>query len=93
MWFLLIPLVLVLALAVFAPSHTAQAAEGGLPNFNTAEGDNALASLTSGNYNTANGSNALLSNSSGSGNTATGLNALFSNTDGIQNTATGVNII
>lgn len=79
--------------------------DGGYPNGNTAEGDGALLSLTSGINNTANGFGALrsnttadnntatgaftLTNNTGSGNTANGQAALFSNTTGDSNTATG----
>jgi hypothetical protein len=87
--FLLIPL----ALACFALLPEAQAVspapDGGYPNQNTAEGDNALFSLTTGSYNTANGNEALFSNTTGTGNTATGLQALLHNTIGIYNTANG----
>jgi trimeric autotransporter adhesin len=90
--FLLIPLAL--ALAWFALSPPAQAVtpppDGGYPGFNTAEGTNALFSLTTGSNNTATGFSALYSNTSGSGNTATGVNALRFNTTGNFNTATGV---
>ena len=59
--FLLIPLAL--ALAWFALSPPAQAVtpppDGGYPGFNTAEGDNALFSLTTGTNNTATGASAL----------------------------------
>ena len=41
--------------------------DGGYPNYNTAEGDNALFSLTTGGNNTALGSNALLNDTSGAG--------------------------
>jgi hypothetical protein len=61
---------------------------GGYPNDNTAEGDNALFSLTTGKQNTAIGYQALVSNSSGSLNTATGARALFAN-QGSYNTANG----
>ena len=65
-----------LALACFAISPMAQAVvpapDGGYPGFNTAEGLNALFSLTIGVNNTANGFQALFSNVTGSGNTATG---------------------
>jgi len=47
--------------------------DGGYPNLNTAEGDFALFSLTSGGSNTAIGFNALGDNTTGSRNTATGL--------------------
>lgn len=63
--------------------------DGGYPNANTAEGDDALFSLTSGNQNTAVGFNALYSNTSGNSNTAVGESALFSNTTAFANTAVG----
>src|SRR5260370_480250 len=71
---LLIPLVLVcLALAVAASAFgVIPALDGGYPGFNTAEGDGALFSLTTGLFNTANGNVALYSNTMGSSNTATG---------------------
>jgi Chaperone of endosialidase len=67
--------------------------DGGYPNFNTAEGDSALFSLTTGSNNTAIGSNALLGNTTGGGNTAIGNYALFSNTTGGANTAIGVSTL
>src|SRR5689334_1283771 len=63
--------------------------DGGYPNGNTAEGDNALFSLASGSGNTAIGSDALFSNTTGSANTAAGYFALISNTTGGFNTAIG----
>jgi hypothetical protein len=83
-----------LALACFGLSATAQAVtpapDGGYPNQNTAEGENALFSLTGGlGGNTAIGFQALFSNTTGPHNTATGDAALYSNTTGIGNTATG----
>src|SRR5437868_2452705 len=75
-------------------SSTAQAVtpapDGGYPNDNTAEGDSALFSLTTGVGNTANGSQALFSVTIGDGNTASGFNALQANTSGFSNTATGI---
>jgi hypothetical protein len=65
------------------------APDGGYPGFNTAEGDNALLSLTTGIENTANGFAALEFNSTGSFNTANGVNALRANTGGSNNTANG----
>ena len=65
------------------------APDGGYPGFNTAEGDNALQSLTSGTANTAIGFDALFSNTTGSNNTAAGIGALGSNTTGSDNTANG----
>jgi hypothetical protein len=83
-----------LALACFALSPTAPAVspppDGGYANLNTAEGTNALFSLTSGVGNTATGDGALFANTTGSQNTATGLEALSHNTTGSGNTATGL---
>src|SRR6266487_5277027 len=84
----LIPLVL----AAFALSPTAQAQlspppDGGYDGNNTAEGTDALFSLTTGTDNTAVGFDALFSNTTGSENTATGSDALLSNTTGIRNAA------
>jgi hypothetical protein len=53
--------------------------DGGYPNFNTAEGQNALLSLTTGAANTAVGWFSLFSNTEGSFNTATGAGALLFN--------------
>jgi uncharacterized coiled-coil protein SlyX len=83
-----------LALAWFALSPTAQAQlspapDGGYANDNTAEGTDALFSLTTGTDNTAIGFDALFSNTTGDSNTATGSIALSSNTTGVRNTATG----
>src|SRR5436190_11989301 len=81
------------ALACFALLPTARAVDpppdGGYPNENTAEGEDALFSLTTGVNNTAIGFHVLYSNSTGNANTATGNVALSNNTDGFQNTATG----
>jgi hypothetical protein len=81
------------AFACFALSPTAQAVspppDGGYPGHNTAEGKNALFSLTTGTDNTAAGFQALGSNTTGSSNTAAGSQALRSNTTGTQNTANG----
>ena len=64
------------------------APDGGYPGGNTAEGANALFSLTTGGFNTGNGWNSLHGVSSGSFNTGVGAATLFANT-GDQNTATG----
>jgi Chaperone of endosialidase len=69
------------------------APDGGYPGNNTAEGTNALFSLTSGIDNTALGFEALFRNTTGDFNTAEGFGALFSNSSGTQNTATGVNAL
>jgi hypothetical protein len=86
------PLLVAFVLGCFAPAQTARAVipapDGGYPGNNTAEGDNALFSLTTGTENTAIGSAALYSNI-GSSNTATGSGALSFNTTGSNNTATG----
>src|ERR1700719_3470086 len=88
-------LLVVLALACFGLSRMAQAQlpsptpDGGYPNDNTAEGTNALFSVTSGTDNTATGFEAIFNNTTGSFNTATGSGALQSNTTGSDNTATG----
>jgi hypothetical protein len=63
--------------------------DGGYPNQNTAEGEDALLALTTGFANTAIGFEALSSNTSGDFNTANGSVALLSNTFGSFNTATG----
>jgi len=102
-------LVNALVLACFALLPVAQAVvpapDGNYPGGNTAEGQNALLSRTTGVYNTAVGIYSVLSLTDGSfctgvgagtllsntadENTATGAGALLSNTTGIGNTATG----
>ena len=69
------------------------APDGGYPGGNTAEGQNALFSLTSGIYNTANGFDALYHNTTGLENTATGSHALLLNTTGGGNTANGMDAL
>ena len=64
--------------------------DGGYPGGNTAEGQNALFSLTTGGFNTAVGFLSLRNNTTGSENTATGANALQNNINGTQNSAFGV---
>jgi len=82
-----------LLLACVAVSPKLQAVspppDGGYPGANTAEGQAALFSLTTGNGNTATGFKALFKNTTGFSNTANGNNALFSNTTGEGNTASG----
>ena len=89
--FLLIPLGLALAWLVLSPTARAvdPPPDGGYPNDNTAEGEDALFNLTTGIHNTATGYHALFSNTTGLNNTATGWEALEVNTTGIKNTATG----
>jgi hypothetical protein len=64
------------------------APDGGYPGGNTAEGQNALFSLTTGGFNTAAGFLSLSSNTTGSFNTGVGAGTLLGNT-GDENTATG----
>src|SRR5438046_10526835 len=72
------------ALVCFALAPIARAVspapDGGYPGANTAEGDDALFSLTTGVGNTASGFDALYSNTDGYGNTATGATAPLFNT-------------
>jgi hypothetical protein len=69
--------------------------DGSYPGGNTAEGQNALLSLTTGTYNTAVGLFSLLSNAEGNFNTAVGAGTLLANVgdpgtgDGVENTAIG----
>jgi hypothetical protein len=62
---------------------------GGYPGENTALGDDALFSLTTGTNNSANGYEALYNTTTGLRNTANGHNTLFSNTTGSDSTAAG----
>ena len=92
-YFQIIPLLLAcltflpMALAVDPPP------DGGYLNQNTAEGQDALFSLTTGAANTAVGFDALFRTTTGSSNTASGFQALFSNTTGAFNTANGANAL
>ena len=83
---------ILLLLGLLAPSPMAYAVspapDGGYPGGNTAEGQNALLSLTTGSYNTAVGFFSLKSDIAGQFNTAIGAGALIANTAD-QNTATG----
>ena len=102
----LIPLGLVVLLAILPKAQAVvPAPDGSYPGGNTAEGHNALFSLTTGTYNTGLGFFSLRTNAEGSfntatgagtlllntanENTATGAGALLSNTTGLQNTANG----
>jgi hypothetical protein len=82
-------------LVAFALSPAARAVDpppdGGYPNQNTAEGEDALFSLTTGSNNTAVGEDALFSNTTGSNNTATGVSPLQRNTTGANNSFVGAN--
>jgi Chaperone of endosialidase len=91
------PVLITFALVCFALLQNTQAVspppDGGYPGGNTAEGQNALLSLTSGTFNTAVGFASLKSNTVGNVNTAIGVNALSLNTTGVNNTANGVNAL
>jgi len=67
--------------------------DGGYANGNTAEGTNALMSLTTGKNNTAIGRAALRANTQGNFNTAVGAGVLDANVSGNNNTATGFNAL
>jgi hypothetical protein len=86
-----------LAMAGFALFPMAQAVVpppgGGYPGYNTAEGQNALFSRTTGVYNTALGAFTIYSDTTGSGNTAVGINGLRNNVTGGFNTAVGLNAL
>jgi hypothetical protein len=87
------PVLITFALACFALLPQAHAVvpppDGAYPNFTTAEGQNALQSLTTGAANTALGAYSLFSTTTASFNTAVGAGALDLNT-GDSNTAVGV---
>src|SRR6266481_4431660 len=86
-------IVVALALDSFALSQRMQAVspapDGAYPGGNTAEGQQALLSLTTGTYNTSVGWSSLRSNTEGPLNTAIGAGALFANATAGGNTATG----
>ena len=85
--------VVTFGLACFGLSPVVQAVspapDGGYPNFNTAEGQNALKDLTTGVDNTALGAYSMFSTTTANFNTAVGAGALDLNT-GDSNTAVGV---
>jgi hypothetical protein len=91
------PVLITIGLVCFALVQNTQAVvpapDGGYPGGNTAEGDNALFSLTSGRSNTAIGDAALHDNTTGYNNTATGLQALDKNTTGHNNMANGASAL
>jgi hypothetical protein len=87
------PVLITLPLICFALLPNAQAVvpppDGGYPGNNTAEGQNALLSLTAGVNNTAVGWFSLKSNTDGQLNTAVGAGTLFSTVHASRNTAIG----
>jgi len=85
---ILIPFVLICVATLPGAHAVSPPPDGGYPGFNTAEGQNALFSLTTGAANTAVGFRSLFSETEGSFNTATGAGALLFNTAG-ENTAFG----
>jgi uncharacterized coiled-coil protein SlyX len=94
LWRGFICLALVFALSCFAivaqrALGVNPAPDGGYGNGNTAEGTDALLTLTTGSNNTAIGAFALGINTTGTDNTATGSGALINNRTGSDNTATG----
>jgi Chaperone of endosialidase len=88
---------ILLMLVCFALVPKAQAVvpapDGGYPGGNTAEGQSALFSLTTGTFNTAVGLFSLRSNTEGNFNTATGAGALLFDTTGEDNTAIGAGVL
>ncbi len=87
------PVLMTFALVCLALAQNTQAVnpppDGGYPGGNTAEGQSALLSLSSGTYNSAIGVFSLLSDTTGSANTAVGAGTLLANGSGNNNTATG----
>ncbi len=77
----------------FALSQSAQAVvpapDGAYPGWNTAEGQDALFSLTTGGFDTAIGGHALYGDSTGGSNTGVGAFALAANSEGYWNVAVG----
>src|SRR4030095_3433835 len=88
----MLPILITSVLACFGFIPLAQAVvtdpQDYFPNYNTAVGQNALLSLTTGVWNTALGGQALNRTTTGNNNTAVGLNALYFNTNS-DNTALG----
>ena len=107
--FILTPFVLMCVATLPGARAVSPAPDGGYPNGNTAEGQNALLHLTTGTFNTAIGLNSLeslrggnfntgvgaktLLSNSAGQNTAIGFSALFKNTTGVGNTASGASAL
>ena len=91
------PVLITFALVYFALVQNTRAVvpapDGGYPGGNTAEGDDALRSLTTGLQNMAIGTGALDRNTTGNYNTAAGVNALRNNVSGKSNTAVGIDAL
>jgi hypothetical protein len=86
---LILILILIIGLGLLPRAQAVSPApDGGYPGGNTAEGQNALLSLTTGGFNTAVGWLSLRSDMTGQLNTAVGAGTLFANT-GDSNTAVG----
>ena len=89
----ILPVLIALTFACFTLSQNAQAVvpppDGDYGNENTAEGKDALFSLTTGQINTALGFHALYNGTTASGNTAVGAEVLLSNIVGTRNVAVG----
>jgi hypothetical protein len=86
--FLIMPFVLMCVATLPGARAVSPPPDGGYPGGNTAEGTDALLSLSSGTNNTAIGADALANNVSGNDNTAVGFQALLLAT-GNHNTAVG----
>jgi len=79
-WMAILPALACIALLGVNAFGLTPPPDGGYPGFNTAEGQNALFSLTTGTYNTAIGALSLRSLTDGSFCTGIGAGALFVNT-------------
>ena len=107
--FIIMPFLLMCVATLPGARAVSPAPDGGYPNGNTAEGQNALLHLTTGTFNTAIGLNSLESLTAGKfntgvgaktllsnradQNTAIGFSALFRNTTGVGNTANGASAL
>src|SRR5215813_2225524 len=78
--FVFMPFVLMCVATLPGARAVSPAPDGGYPNGNTAEGQNALPHLTTGTFNTAIGLHSLESLTAGSFNTGVGARTLLSNT-------------